>query len=151
MMGDMFRKAYDDTEKYCQKKYNNRKKGRKMETIQSIIEFETQKYQGIEFSLALDIFQDSVENYKRATKRQKLSCVAKAFINACLVLSIDYLTGSQALEVVNNLSTDLETDKETLEKAINKQMKKERKDYEKNQHNRTWLGLIRMCKRANRK
>lgn len=121
------------------------------ETIQSIIDFETCKYQGIEFSLALDLFTESVENYKRATRRQKLSCVAKAFINACLVLSMDYLTGAQALEVVNNLSTDLETDKEVLEKAINKQMRKERKDYEKNQHNRTWLGLIRMCKRANRK
>ena len=115
------------------------------ETIQSIIEFESKKYEGIEFSLALDIFQQSVENYKVATKRKKLEYVAKTFINACLVASMDALTGAQAFEVFNNLATDLETDKDTLERKINKLMKMERSEYEKNRCNRTWLNLIRMC------
>lgn len=115
------------------------------ETIQSIIEFESKKYEGAEFSLVLDIFQNSVENYKVATKRKKLEYVAKTFINACLVASMDALTGAQAFEVFNNLATDLETDKDTLERKINKLMKKERSEYEKNRGNRTWLNLIRMC------
>lgn len=115
------------------------------ETIQSIIEFESKKYEGAEFSLVLDIFQNSVENYKVATKRKKLEYVAKTFINACLVASMDALTGAQAFEVFNNLATDLETDKDTLEKKINKLMKTERSEYEKNRGNRTWLNLIRMC------
>lgn len=115
------------------------------ETIQSIIEFESKKYEGAEFSLVLDLFQNSVENYKVATKRKKLEYVAKTFINACLVASMDALTGAQAFEVFNNLATDLETDKDTLEKKINKIMKKERSEYEKNRDNRTWLNLIRMC------
>lgn len=115
------------------------------ETIQSIIEFESKKYEGAEFSLVLDIFQNSVENYKVATKRKKLEYVAKTFINACLVASMDALTGAQAFEVFNNLATDLETDKDTIERKINKLMKKERSEYEKNRGNRTWLNLIRMC------
>jgi hypothetical protein len=115
------------------------------ETIQSIIEFESKKYEGAEFSLALDILQNSVENYKVATKRKKLEYVAKTFINACLVASMDALTGAQAFEVFNNLATDLETDKDTIEKKINKIMKKERSEYEKNRDNRTWLNLIRLC------
>lgn len=115
------------------------------ETIQSIIEFESKKYEGAEFSLVLDIFQNSVENYKVATKRKKLEYVAKTFINACLVASMDALTGAQAFEVFNNLATDLETDKDTLERKINKLMKKERSEYEKNRDNRTWLNLIRLC------
>ena len=115
------------------------------ETIQSIIEFESKKYEGIEFSLALDIFQQSVENYKVATKRKKLEYVAKTFINACLVASMDALTGAQAFEVFNNLATDLETDKDTLERKINKLMKMERSEYEKNRDTRTWLNLIRLC------
>ncbi len=115
------------------------------ETIQSIIEFESKKYEGAEFSLVLDLFQNSVENYKVATKKKKLEYVAKTFINACLVASMDALTGAQAFEVFNNLATDLETDKDTLEKKINKIMKKERSEYEKNRDNRTWLNLIRMC------
>lgn len=115
------------------------------ETIQSIIEFESKKYEGAEFSLVLDIFQNSVENYKVATKRKKLEYVAKTFINACLVASMDALTGAQAFEVFNNLATDLETDKDTLERKINKLMKMERSEYEKNRDNRTWLNLIRLC------
>jgi hypothetical protein len=115
------------------------------ETIQSIIEFESKKYEGAEFSLVLDIFQNSVENYKVATKRKKLEYVAKTFINACLVASMDALTGAQAFEVFNNLATDLETDKDTLERKINKLMKTERSEYEKNRDNRTWLNLIRLC------
>lgn len=115
------------------------------ETIQSIIEFESKKYEGAEFSLVLDIFQNSVENYKVATKRKKLEYVAKTFINACLVASMDALTGAQAFEIFNNLATDLETDKDTLEKKINKLMKTERSEYDKNRGNRTWLNLIRMC------
>jgi len=117
------------------------------ETIQSIIEFESKKYEGAEFSLVLDLFQNSVENYKVATKRKKLEYVAKTFINACLVASMDALTGAQAFEVFNNLATDLETDKDTIEKKINKIMKKERSEYDKNRGNRTWFNLIRLCHR----
>lgn len=118
------------------------------ETIQSIMEFQSKKYQDIEFSLALDIFQESVENYKRAPKRQKLDCVAKVFINACLVMSVEYLTGAQAMEVFNNIATDYGADKDTLELRINKLITKQRKEYERNCHNRVWLGIVRMCKRA---
>lgn len=130
-------------------KFGKQPKGNEMrETIQSIMEFQSKKYQDIEFSLALDIFQESVENYKRATKRQKLDCVAKVFINACLVMSVEYLTGAQAMEVFNNIATDYGADKDTLELRINKLIKKQRKEYEKNNDNRTWLNLIRMCKRT---
>ncbi len=120
------------------------------ETINTIIEFESKKYKDVDFSTALDIFTESVEQCKQAKKRKKLDCAAMAFVHACLVLNICYLTGAQALEVVNNLFTDLGTDKNTLEKAINKIMKKERKEYEKNHTNRTWLGLIRVRKRKTR-
>lgn len=110
-----------------------------------IMSFYAQKYPDMTFEIALDFFENSVENYKVATKRKKLEYVAKTFINACLVASMDALTGAQAFEVFNNLATDLETDKDTLERKINKLMKMERSEYEKNRDNRTWLNLIRMC------
>ena len=117
-----------------------------METIISIIDFQTKKYQGIDFSTALDIFCDSVEQYKHSIKRKKLECVAKVFMNACLVASLDNLTGAQCFEVFNNLATDLETDKEVLENAINKLVRKEKKDYERNKNNSLWTSLMRMRK-----
>lgn len=121
------------------------------ETIQTIISFQLKKYHGVTPEKVLDIFTESVENYKRAPKRQKLKCAAQAFIDACLVLGNDYLTGAQALEVFNNLATDLETDKDSLTRQINKLMKQLRKEYEKNSGNRTWLNLIRVCFRKTRK
>lgn len=122
-----------------------------METIISIIEFQSRKYHGIGFSEALDIFCDSVEQYKHSIKRKRLECVAKVFMNACLVAGIDNLSGAQCFEVFNNLCTDMETDKETLEKAINKLVRKEKKDYERNKDNCLWTSLVRMRKRHPRK
>lgn len=97
------------------------------ETIESIIGLQLTQHEDIDFSKALDIFTDSVENYKRSTKRQRLNCVALVFINACLIMGIDYLTGAQAMEVFNNIATDYGADKDVLEKRINKIIKKQRK------------------------
>lgn len=102
-----------------------------METIETIMAFELKKYNDISFHKALDLFQESVENYKRATKRQKLKYVAQVFIKACIVMNIEYLTGAQCMEIFNNVATDYGADKDIIEKEINKEMKKERKEYEK--------------------
>lgn len=95
--------------------------------IYTIMEWLVKQSPTISFTESLDIFADSVENYKKAKKRQKLNCVAQAFIDACRVMAMDLLTGAQALEVFNNLATDLGTDKDTLENAINKLIRKQRK------------------------
>lgn len=102
-----------------------------METIETIMAFELKKYNDIDFHKALDLFTESVEKYKRASKRQKLSCVAQVFIKACLVLGVEYLTGAQCMEVFNNIATDYGADKPDIEKQINKELQKERKEYEK--------------------
>ena len=83
---------------------------------------ESQKYLHPDITLeeAIDIFTETVENYKNAKRREKLKWVAQAFIDACLVMSVDYLTGVQCGEIANNLATDLDTDKEKVERKINK-------------------------------
>ena len=122
------------------------------ETIISIIDFEVRKHQGIEFHKALDLFQESVENYKTAPQRKKLECGAQTFISACIVAAVEPLTGAQAFEVFNNVATDYGADKEILEKAINNLMQKERKDYEKDFYNpdTCWGArfIKRMCSRT---
>jgi len=102
------------------------------ESLETILYFEMYKYQGIAREKAIDIFVDSVENYKKATKRKKLYWIAKTFIASCLIMGIDYLTGAQCMEVFNNLCTDFGADKPTVAKEIDKVMKKERKQNEKN-------------------
>lgn len=67
---------------------------------------------------AIDIFADSVENYKKANKKERLYWVAKSFIDAFLVMKCDFLTGAQALEVANNLATDFGADKDIINRKI---------------------------------
>lgn len=105
---------------------------RKQESILGIIEFYN-KTNRFNLEKTIDLFADSVENYKKAkTRPQKLKFVALSFINACRVASVETLTGAQCFEVFNNLATDFNATKPTVERAINKIMRKEREAYENN-------------------
>lgn len=100
---------------------------------------------------ALDIFLDSVENYKKAPKKDKLKHIAESYINALMVMKIDFLTGAQAFEVANNLATDFETNKDIIEKEIIKLIIKERrKKHEKTFIYRFYSIFVRLCKRKAR-
>ena len=88
--------------------------------IIDIIKWEKKQHPNITLKKALDIFSETVENYKNATKRKRLNYVAKCFLDACLIASLEPLTGSQAFEVFNNIATDFDTDKDTVERKINK-------------------------------
>lgn len=99
----------------------------KSQTIYTVIDIIKSKYHDITLKKAIDIFTDTVENYKKSKKKQKLKWVAQAFIDSCLVMSVDYLTGIQCGEIANNLATDLGTNKDTVERKIDKLIKKERK------------------------
>lgn len=71
---------------------------------------------------ALDIFSDTVENYKHCRYKEKLDYVARCFITAANMQRIDFLTGSQAFEVANNVATDFGADKVRVQNRINKIM-----------------------------
>lgn len=112
-------------------------KGRKGEIVanikkwnlEQIITFWGRTCPKMPLSKTIDIFADSVENYKDCNYSQKLYFVANTFILAANVMRVDFLTGSQAMEVANNLATDFGADKTKVQNQINKIMKENERKY----------------------
>ena len=78
---------------------------------------------------SIDLFADSVESYKNCDYKLKLFYVANTFILAVNIARIEFLTGSQAFEVANNLATDFGADKIRVQNQINKIMKENERKY----------------------
>lgn len=72
---------------------------------------------------ALDIFADTVENYKSCFPKDKLYYDSLSFITAINIMRIDFLTGTQAFEVANNVATDFGASKVQVQAQIDKIMK----------------------------
>lgn len=83
------------------------------------------------FHKALDIFSNAVENYKNCDYKDKLYYVALCFITAANMMRLDFLTGSQAFEVANNVATDFGADKVRVQNQINKIMQDKEREYGK--------------------
>lgn len=72
---------------------------------------------------AMDVFADTVENYKNCSTKDKLYYDSLSFITAINIMRIDFLTGAQALEVANNVATDFGASKVQVQAQIDKIMK----------------------------
>ena len=112
-------------------------KGRKMAAlkkwnIEDIICWFIKNYPNMTRKKAIDLFADAVENYKNCDYKSKLEYEALSFIYAANICRIDFLTGSQAFEVANNVATDFGADKKKVQNRINDIMKNsERGKYDK--------------------
>lgn len=105
-------------------------KGRKGEIVrykhwsaEQIMRWWLTTYPKMTLKKALDIFADTVENYKNCSPKDKLYYDSLSFITAINIVRVDFLTGSQALEVANNVATDFGASKVQVQAQIDKIMK----------------------------
>lgn len=105
-------------------------KGRKGETVrykhwsaEQIMRWWLDTYPKMTLKKALDIFADTVENYKNCSPKDKLYYDSLSFITAINIMRIDFLTGAQAFEVANNVATDFGASKVQVQAQIDKVMK----------------------------
>ena len=92
-------------------------------SLEQIVRWWSAAYPKMTLKKSMDIFADTVENYKNCSPKDKLYYDSLSFITALNIMRIDFLTGAQALEVANNVATDFGASKIQVQAQIDKIMK----------------------------
>lgn len=92
-------------------------------STEQIIRWWLTTYPKMTLKKSMDIFADTVENYKNCSPKDKLYYDSLSFITALNIMRVDFLTGAQALEVANNVATDFGASKIQVQAQIDKIMK----------------------------